>query len=187
MLLTVDVKVNHGAINGKIDAWANSDAARRKMEEKIDEYINKDKRTTDAGSRVVTKKWMQEMAEELCGMITANASTLPASVAAHVSSLQVLYVAPGGLGSLRAYIDFMDTNMQRISLAPEIYGFTDNIVVQFEKGWDAANYTYGYYNGERIRSRKTYPGAQFIHKAVAEFNAKYASLGVIASIPSIYG
>ena len=187
MLLTIDVSVDQGSINSKIDQWANSAAAQRKMAEKIDEYIDKDKRRTDAGSRLLTIGWVSELANELCQMINANAASLPASIVAHVNSLQVWKPMKTGNGGIKAYINFTDTNMDRISLAPELYGFTDNIVVMFEKGWSANDYTYGKYHGKRIRSRKDYPGAWFIHRAVDEFNSRYASLEIVASIPSIYG
>ena len=187
MEIRVDITVNQDSINSKIDTWAKSADAKRKMADKIDEYIDKDKRRTDAGSRLLTVAWVSELANELCQMITRNAASLPASIVAHVDSLQPLKPVKTGNGGIKAFINFTDTNMERISLAPEIYGFADNIVVMFEKGWNAQDYTYGMYNGKRIRSRKTYPGANFIHKAVDEFNSRYASLEIVASIPSIYG
>lgn len=187
MELRVDITVDQNSVNSKIDTWAQSADAKRKMADKIDEYIDKDKRVTDAGSRVITKAWASELANELCQMITRNASTLPASIVAHVNSLQPMKPMRTSNGGIKVFINFTDTNMERISLAPDIYGFTDNIVVMFEKGWNAQDYTYGMYNGRRIRSRKTYPGAYFIHNAVDEFNSRYASLEIVASIPSIYG
>lgn len=187
MQLTINVKANLDSINSKIDAWAKSSVGKQKAANKIDEYIDRDKRITEAGGRVLTIQWVSELANELCNMITANAASLPSSVVAHVNSIQAWRPIKTGSGKIMAYINFTDTNMDRISLQPEVYGFTDNIVVQFEKGWNAKNYTYGEYNGDKIRSRKEYPGAWFIHKAVAEFNSRYASLEITASIPSIYG
>lgn len=187
MQLKIDIKANIDSVNSKIDAWAKSYSGQQKARDKIDEYIDRDKRVTEAGGRVLTIQWVSELANELCSMITTNAASLPASVVAHVNSIQALRPVRTGPGKIMAYINFTDTNMQRVSLAPEIYGFTDNIVVQFEKGWNAKDYTYGEYNGDKIRSRKEYPGAQFIHRAVDEFNSRYASLDIVASIPSVYG
>lgn len=186
MKITVDIKPNAGSIAKKVESYFTSGKGRDRIQDTVNKYIDNDVRRTQAGSRVITLQFMRECAHELCSMINANAAALPASVYAHVQSINVQGVFREDSGAIRAHISFTDTSMERPSLVPEVYGFVDNIVVLFEKGWHANAPVYGEWHGQKVGSRTDYPGDNFIHSAVDSFNGKYGGLGIRATITSVY-
>lgn len=184
MNITVKATLNTGSVREKLKAWEKSSAGANAMRKKIDEYVNRDVRTTQAGSRVLTKKWVAEMANELADAIRANAAGLPGSVAADVNSISAGNVTYVGGGAMMAELNFSG-DLMRSSLVPERYGDV-NIVALFEKGYHASSQVVGYWHGEPTFSLTDRPGAWFITNAVEWFNGKYAGLGVTATVLGVY-
>lgn len=74
-------------------------------------------------------------------------------------------------------IEFKPGVMRRESLIPKAYPEgVENIVLHFSHGWDADNYVYGSWHGDRVRSRKHKNPDPFLKEAVDEFNAKYGDV-----------
>lgn len=181
------VSLNVASVKSKLVAWDKSAAGTATKRKKIDEYINNDTRQTQAGSTVVTLDWANEMAEELCGMIkgaAASSGKVAGSVLANVSSISSSGASYVGGGAIVAELSFSG-GLLRPSLAPNLYSSV-NIVALFEKGYTASDHVYGVWGDAMIASRLHRDGVGFIHSAVAEFNAKYAYLGVQATILGIY-
>lgn len=178
--------LNTASISAKLDAWARSSAGQRAMNQKIEQYIDKDVRETQAGSKVLTVQWVRELAQELCQMIEANAASLPDSVRANVSSVTPFRPQKGRGGSIKAEINFQSTWLSRESLVPERYGGIDNIIVLFEKGYTAKGQVFGEWHGQMVGSLTHRDGLGFIENAVNGFNARYAPLGIVATVQGEY-
>lgn len=176
--------LNVASVQAKLKAWEKSAQGRDTMRRKIDEYIDRDVRKSQAGSRVLTKKWVTEMARELADAIKANAAGLPGSVAADVNSINAGSVIYVGGGAMMVELNFSE-DLMRSSLVPEQYGDV-NIVALFEKGYHASGQVFGYWHGEPTFSLTDRQGAWFISNAVDQFNNKYADLGVKATVLGIY-
>ena len=176
--------LNVASVQAKLQAWEKSAQGRETMRRKIDEYIDRDVRKSQAGSRVLTKKWVTEMAAELADAIKANAAGLPGSVAADVNSISAGGVTYVGGGAMMVELNFSG-DLMRSSLVPERYGDV-NIVALFEKGYHASGQVIGYWHGEPTLSLTDRPGAWFISNAVEWFNGKYADLGVTVTVLGIY-
>lgn len=176
--------LNVASVQSKLNAWSKSKAGLGTMREKIDEYVNNDVRKSQAGSRVLTKKWVSELATELAGAISAGAAGLPGSVAANVNSVSAGGVKYIGGGAMMAELNFSG-DLMRSSLVPEKYGDV-NIVAIFEKGYDASAPVSGEWHGQTVFSLTHREGLGFIAEAVDEFNAKYSDLGVTATVLGIY-
>lgn len=178
--------LNTASISNKLNAWAHSPAGQKAMSQKIDEYIDKDIRKTQAGGRVLTVQWVRELAQELCRMIESNAASLPDSVKANVASISPFRPQKGRGGAIKAEINFQSVWLSRESLEPERYGGIDNIIVLFEKGYTAKGQVFGEWHGEMVKSLTHRDGLGFIENAVSDFNARYASLGVVATVQGEY-
>lgn len=176
--------LNVASVQAKLKAWEHSAQGRDTIRKKIDEYIDKDVRQTQAGSRVLTKKWVTEMAKELANAIKANAAGLPGSVAANVNSITPGGVTYVGGGAMMIELNFSG-DLMRSSLVPEQYGDV-NIVALFEKGYHASGQVFGYWHGEPTFSLTDRDGAWFIADAVDAFNGKYAGLGVTVTVLGVY-
>lgn len=173
------VTLNEASVMAKLNAWANSAAGKKKMDEKIAEYINNDVRMTQGGSRLLTVSWVNELANELAGMISSNA---PKQIPFTVSGGGAAHT---GGGAITASLT-LSGNFSRPSLYPEKYGGAENIVVLFEKGWSAGGKVWGYWNGDYTWSRMSYGGDHFIANAVESFNAMYSGLGITATVIGDY-
>lgn len=178
--------LNTASISAKLDAWARSSAGQKVISKKIDEYIDKDVRETQAGGKVLTVQWVRELAQELCQMIEANAASLPESVRANVASVAPHRPQKGRGGSIKAEINFESVWLSRESLIPERYGGIDNIIVLFEKGYHANGQVFGEWHGQRVGSLTEREGLGFIADAVNDFNEKYESLGIVATVQGEY-
>ena len=176
--------LNVASVKNKLNIWSRSHDGIGAMRNKIDEYVNTDVRQSQAGSRVLTKKWVGELANELVGDIRAGAAGLPGSVAANVNSISAGGVVYIGGGAMMVELNFSG-DIMRSSLVPEKYGDV-NIIAIFEKGYDASAPVVGEWHGQTIFSLTHREGLGFIAEAVAAFNAKYASLGVTATVLGIY-
>lgn len=184
----ITAKVNAAAVQAKLDAWVKSAAAKDRAEQKINEYIDSDVRRSDGGSKVLTIAWVNELAEELAGMIEAN-SSLTASGGGHGISV----TASGGgahkigSGGVAASIDLSeDGGLGRSSLYTEYPKRVKNIIALFEHGYSARTSVWGYWNGEYTWSLSERDAANFIHEAVDDFNSKYSDLGITVTIMKPY-
>ncbi len=191
MKVSIKASLNEAAITEKVEAYLKSAQGKKKMQDKVDQYIDKDVRTSQAGSKIITIQLANQMAHELCDMINSNAaaSGLAPGVLAHVQSATVISAQKGYMGSIKAGISFRDADMSRPSEIPQIYGGVDNIVAMFEFGWNAKAPLYGYWSivHDYVHTRQFQPGLHFIQNAVSEFNAKYASQDVHVEVMYPYG
>lgn len=178
------VTLNTASVQAKLETWKRSSQGLDTVRKKIDEYVERDVRQTQAGSRVLTKKWVEEMTKELIEAIRANAAGLPGSVAADVNSISSDGVKYVGGGAMMAELKFSG-DLMRSSLAPDKYADI-NIVALFEKGYDASARIFGEWHGEQVASLTSRDGAHFISDAVDAINAKYADLGVTVTVLGIY-
>lgn len=181
----ITVTLNAASVKAKLDAWAASNQGKAAMANKIDQYIDTDVRSTQAGGRVITLEWVNELAAELAGMITANASGVADSVMADISTIGAGGAKREAGGSISCGLSFSGS-FGRPSLAPELYGGIDNIIVLFEKGYSAHAPVYGCWHGEMVCSRTYREGIGFIASAVDAFNAAYAGLGITATVMGVY-
>lgn len=177
--MSITVSLNVGSIRAKLRNWADSGAGKQKMADKIAEYIESDVRETQAGSRVITLGWVDELAAELANMISAGS---PAAISFDVGGGGAVHI---GGGAIMASLT-ISGNLSRPSLYPEKYGGANNIVVLFEKGWSAGGKVWGFWNGDYTWSRMSYEGDHFIADAVARFNAMYSGLGITATVMGDY-
>lgn len=189
------VSLNVASVRSKLEAWEKSAAGASAKRNKIDEYIQKDKRKTDAGSDIVTLDWASEMADELCDMIRNNAvqmsDNMAGSVLANVNSIHSAEASYMGGGAITVEMSFAG-NLMRPSMLDNTntarYNsyYPVNIVALFEKGYSASSRVYGVWHGAWHASLTQRKGIGFIHSAVEEFNARYARYGVRATILGIY-
>ena len=164
------------SVNAKIDAWAQSGRGKKKLNNKLKEYIKNDTRTTEAGSQVVTKRMMEEMAAELVYAVKAKASAagLPSSVQSDVDSLRQSKVVMRSDLGFTCELNFT-ADLHRPSLDPSEYPRgADNIIATFNKGYDGADpHVWGWWHGEIWHAKAERAGLQFIQSAVDDFTAKY--------------
>lgn len=187
--------LNVASVKEKLDAWEKSAAGAAAKRNKIDEYIKKDKRKTDAGSDIVTLDWANDMADELCGMIRNNAvqmsGGMAGSVLANVNSINAAGASYLGGGAMTVEMSFagdlMRNSMLNDTSTAKYYSYYPvNIVALFEKGYSASSRVYGVWHGAWHVSLTQREGIGFIHSAVEEFNSRYAQYGVRATILGIY-
>lgn len=182
----ITAKVNAGAVKAKFDAWSRSSAAKDRAAQKIDEYIDGDIRVSEGGSRVLTIAWVNELASELAGMIGSTADSRIGGSGITVSASGGGAHKTGG-GGISASVDISTPGgFSRGSLYPAKYGGVDNIVALFEHGYNAGGSVWGEWHGDYTWSLTSREGQNFIHAAVDEFNSKYASLGITATINAPY-
>jgi len=182
------------SIGSKLNAWVNSPRGQARMQAKLEEYAKNGIGKTAAGDNVVNEEKMFEAADKLISVIRSTAASygLPASVMAHIDSLdysRIYTTMPDGTSVI--YLYFED-DMHRDSLYPEGYDGVRNIVALLNNGYHAANYVYGHWDNHStaggsvfdgrsidsstyIRSRKDREGLHFIQQAVADFNGSYGS------------
>lgn len=182
----ITAKVNTASIQGKVNSWVKSADARQRAEEKVNEYIDSDVRQSSGGSRVLTVAWVNEMAQELAGMINTKAAST-------IGSHGINVTASGGgaqrvgSGGITASVDISaDGGLFRPSLYPKKYGGVDNIVALFEHGYDAGGLVWGEWHGDYTWSLSHRDGEDFIHEAVDDFNTKYSGFGITVTIMGPY-
>ena len=191
MIITIDCSLDEAAVEAKVKKYLNSPQGKKKLQDKVNQYIDNDTRQSQGGSKIVTLAWANELARELCDLINSHAAGagLAESVQAHVQSLTPLWAERGHLGSVKAGLSFRDANMARPSVIPQIYGGVDNIVAMFEFGWNAKAPLFGWWHivHDYVQTRQFQPPLHFIGSAVEEFNSKYASLDVHVEVMWPYG
>ena len=186
--MTIRADLNTASVVGKLEKWARSADGVRRLQQTVDQYIKKDVRKSQYGSKIVTIGMMNDIAQELCDMINMNAgsSGLAATVMAHISSLTPIKASAGYGGSIKAGVSFRDADMSRPSIQPAMYGSIDNIVALFEFGWEAGRHTFGPWHGEWIVSRIEHEPLYFIHNAVEELESKYSDINLHIEIQYPY-
>lgn len=172
--------MNTNSIMQKVRAYINSSAGKNRSEKYIYECRVKDKKITEAGSRVITFRDMCIAADSLIEMIydAASKRAVPSSVLNHIGSLK--YLGPYEVGNKstdKVYykIEFyFEDDLSRPSLYKEKYDGIDNIVALINNGYSARDYVYGIWSGHenlgRIRSRIERDGSHFIQIAINDFN-----------------
>ena len=178
---------NRASIEAKLQAWAKSNKGQAKMQKKINSYIDRDKRTTQAGGKVTTKKILEEAANDLANKISSAAYGVPGSVMANIESLTSEGAFRNDGGAVMCELSFTgDTT--RPSLVPGEQVRT--IIAIFDKGYTAHKQVVGYWHGMSIGSLTHREGIGFISDAVDEFiddfSKKYDDLELTVSIYGDY-
>lgn len=187
--------VNMGSIMGKLRAWESSPKGQKALQDKLHAYIIRNVEKTQAGSRVLTRHKMIELADILVKAVRNNASSasLPPSVASHFSSLKRGPVTEKADGSFEVEINFMD-DMSRESLQPYSYGGVRNIVAIFNNGYphngqspEAIASVTGEWHGKQTSALGSRPGLYFMQRAVNEFNSLYGEqYNIYAELDAVY-
>lgn len=187
--------INIDSILGKVDDWKTSPKGQKRMKSTIDKYVRTNVSKTQAGSPVLTRKAMADYGDKLIQAIqnTALSCDLPASVAAHFSSLKRGKTTILPDGSYAMEISFTD-DLTRESLEPARYGGARNIIAIFNNGYPAdagrsvaISNVYGWWHSEYIHALGSRPGLHFMQSAVDDFNQTYGSqFGIHATVGEIY-
>lgn len=173
--------VNKSSISEKVGAWAASNRGRKAVAKRLQEYVQNDVRTTQAGSPVFTLQLMRECADYLVSRVKARASdasdgnfSMVPSVMRQVNSLRRGRVTKLQDGGFSCELNFQG-DLSRPSLEPNNFpeGLS-NIIALFNNGM---NYSYfdvwGEWHGRTIHAIANRPGMRFMQAAVEDFNAQY--------------
>ena len=189
------MKIDYNSVEQKVQAWAQSPAGKKKINQKINEYKRKNVERTEAGSVVLTDWRLRWLADQLVTMIRnyATSSDIPASVSSHFTSLRRGRLQKGPDGSRSIEINFGD-DLSRESLQPQTYGGVNNIIAIFNNGYPsdagrsaAISHVTGVWHGVEIHALGYRPGLHFMQQAVADFNAAYgAQYGVTVELAEVY-
>ena len=189
------ISINMDSILDKIYDWEDSDKGQKKIQGTVNKYIRNNVKKTQAGSRVITERDMNEAAKKLVQTTkgTALSCGLPASVAAHFGSLKAGKPIRQADGSYVIEINFGD-DLSRPSLQPEKYGGARNIIAIFNNGYpinggnpDAISHVVGWWHGKETRALGSRAGLYFMQGAVDDFNLNYGlSRGMYAEVGDAY-
>lgn len=141
------------------------------------------------GSRSGSRKLAQKCADELEGFLEAEIEALESSnfkrrMSGHYHT-DVVFGKDGWVVELR----FDRSAAESPSLYPERYGPV-YLPALFNNGWSAKGRVYGYWDtaGMVVPSHRERKATRFVENAVAAFNKKWASSGVVAKYnPEWYG
>lgn len=126
----------------------------------------------------VMEKFGDHYAQQLIADVTAKIREYIRSFSGGIT--YQVGTSPDGQVEVRLAFD------ERTLWRPSLYqGGTDNIVLQFEKGWHAKGRVRGKWHGQTVWSRQEYEGAEMLSAAVEAFNAT-APRGVKATLLSPY-
>lgn len=183
-------KINMSGIMSKVSQYAKTDDGKKKISEKINEYIDNGVNRTDGGGVVITKETMCKAAEEMIRILksTASSSGIPASVLAHFDSLT--YSPPRQSGKKEYTIDiYFADDLSRLSLkiasgkrrGERTGDGIDNIVSLFDTGYPlnkkASKRVSGIWEGHEelgeIWSRTSREGTRFMSNSIEQFNITY--------------
>lgn len=187
--------INYDAILDKVYAYAESPKGQDRMQQKINNYILRNVKRTQAGSRVITYRDMIDAGDKLIDTIkkSAHGCDLPSSVLAHFDSLKRGRSVKQPDGSYVMEISFTD-DLTRASLQPEKYGGVRNIIAIFNNGYpndrgrsEAISHVAGYWHGKETVALEYRPGLYFLQDAVNDFNMNYGMpLGMYAEVGAVY-
>lgn len=187
--------VSASVIMDKISAYAKTSEGQKRMQNKIQSYINgsdphvKSTGKTYGGGKIMNNQQMIEAAKDFIAMLKRAAASagLPNSVMEHVESFMFTapFIASDGSASIQIY---MSDDPHRPSLYPQKYDGVDNIVAIFNSGYNAKSKVYGKWHDKYVSSLDKRQGAFFIQDAVAEFISKYSSdFDVSIEVSPAYG
>ncbi len=175
--------ISAGALMGKVNAYSQTPAGKKKMSDKIASYRNgsdphvSSTGKTYGGGEIMTIDQMVDAAKDFIAILKRSAASagLPSSVMEHVESFMFTtpFILPDGSASIEIY---MSEAPGRASLYPEKYGYVDNIVAVFNNGYDTKEKrVYGKWHGKNIVSLDKRQGEFFMQSAVGEFMGKYGT------------
>ena len=189
------VFIDEGAILEKLIAWEKSPKGQATLNNKLNSYIIHNVERTEAGSRVLTRRKMIELADKLVRMLrdSASAAALPPSVMADFATIKRGRVTPKGDGSFEVEINF-NADLSRPSLQPHSYGGVDNIIAIFNNGYprdagraEAISHVMGEWHGKQVTALGSRPGLYFMQDAVNSFNSMYgAQYDIYAELDAVY-
>lgn len=174
------MKINTGAIMGKVGNYVSSSAGRKK----ISNSLNGTGSGNSCGDLELRRLEMIMAGREMVALLRQHAASagLPASVMSHMESFiaGAPMIKDDGSGSVAIS---MSSDPSRPSMYPEKYSGINNIVAIFNNGYDAGNVVYGKPEVEiegqlsidgffYTKSKQHRDGLGFMQSAVAEFNAK---------------
>lgn len=173
------MKINSAALSAKIEVFKASSEGKETIKNAIVKYREGGSiGGSGDGSEAITYDKMEKVAKELISMVRKHAASagLPASVMAHIESLEASPIITRDDGSAQISINMMD-DPSRPSLLPEDFSGLPNIVASFNRGIDASGSVFGYWEsaGKEVWSQKHRPALLFMQAAINEFNAKYGS------------
>ena len=178
--------INSSAIMAKVRKYARSPEGKKRIEDKIDEYISQGRDKTDAGSNVVNINVMARVADRMIELLKEHASavSLPASVLDHFNSLK--HDSPVKLKKNKYMVDiYFDDDLSRMSLritsglrmGQRTGGGIDNIIALFDTGYTASAQVIGQWDGHEeagnVRSVVQRNGLHFLEGAVNDFNREF--------------
>ncbi len=194
-MVRIMTQINMSSVMSKVRRYNNSDSGKKKMRDTIKQYRESGKSKTDAGSELLTKPLMAQLADELITILktTAKSYDLPPSVLAHFDSLTYVFEDLGN-DMFQCYIYFLD-DLSRESLeTDENQGEgIDNIVALFNNGYVASSPKYGWWNGHKptgesiqystpgvmndayVISRQWRVSLNFMQNAIEDFYSKYSN------------
>lgn len=189
------IQIDYAAIEAKVLNYANSDKGKAKMRKKMQSYINKNAKETDAGSPVINKAEMSVAAEALIKFVKqmASSSDVAGSVLADISTLTAGRPVALSDGSYQIELSFK-SDLSRPSLMPEKYGGVTNIIALFNNGYpkdagrsSAISYVDGMWHGKFTRALPYREPLGFMQSAVEMFNWLYGEdYNVTVTLNGIY-
>lgn len=183
---------NTQSIFSKCKEWSESKKGKERMKQVISQMQKDGQRVTAAGSEVLTKSRMSELADELISILrnTAASYDLPPSVLDHFESLTYV-VQDLGDGEYEFDIYFADDLSRESLYTDENQGSgINNIIALFNNGYVASAPKYGWWENHKptgeslirsgvngkdayIRSLQGRQSLNFMQRAIQDFVSKY--------------
>lgn len=183
------------SLESKLSAYFKSDACKKKIGKKIDEYHKSGALTTKSGQSLEPDVRMAKASAKFMELLYRNALAcdLPASVIKHIADMSSVTPIRTKDGFELPIYFAGDLHRQSLENEWSDYDGIDNIVALFNNGYEAGNYTYGWWNnhspsGEAIgrattgtedfawvRSKKYREPLHFIQQTISDFNGNYGS------------
>ena len=158
-------------IIAKAQEWAASPAGKKRIGEILEER-RKTGKSLASGEVLTSEADMLNLAETLKEIIYKHLPESIRSVGETLSSSAVKYIPSGTEVELR--FDKDATKRKSLYEKGDPDGI-ENIVALLNNGYRAENYVYGYWKGNKIRSKKEREPLQFMQDAVREFNNAYGA------------
>lgn len=170
--------INFASIEKKVRAWEKSAAGQGRIKKKVNGYVLRNVEKTEAGSKVLTRRRMIELADKLVDTVNLRATGmgLPSSVLGDIATLKRGPVVAKPDGGFQVEMNFSG-DMQRESLIPG-HEPLKNIVVIFNNGYpyhESMEHVFGEWHGKMTHALEQRTGLYFLQDAVNEFNSTYGS------------
>lgn len=169
--------VSLDVINKKLKEYVNSAKGKQQMENVLKSYVSQGVTKTAAGSKIIDETQMRSLVNsfiEILKQEAASSGDIAESVLDNISSASITNFKINKDGSAIVDVSFID-DLRRQSLYEEKYDGVTNIVALFNNGYEASNYVYGTWHGEKVRSKKNRSGSHFMQRAADKFNAQYGA------------